>query len=315
MRRCAAGRTTSGTRSPGDASRFCGTSRGDGSSPGNVSNTAGAGPRSPGGCGVPMGRGDPWRPRTWCSSIPPVFVSSGTGIEARASPTPTRSPPERRHPRGEPVAVRAARRVRRAARGNGTTAMPSPRPGPTQHVALRERRRGRVAQGRDEQGAPGRPAGPGRAPGRPGRLPARDAPVRRENRAETTTLIPVLTQFQARHGITDMVVVADAGMLSAANLNALEDAGFSFIVGSRLTKAPYDLAAHFERKGTFFTDGQILESVRVMGTGKAARSRRIVYQWSFKRNKRDDRTINLMIAKAEKIASGAAPLKKARFLT
>ena len=134
------------------------------------------------------------------------------------------------------------------------------------------------------------------------------------NRAETTTLIPVLTQFQARHGITDMVVVADAGMLSAANLNALEDAGFSFIVGSRLTKAPYDLAAHFERKGTFFTDGQILESVRVMGTGKTARSRRIVYQWSFKRNKRDDRTINLMIAKAEKIASGAAPLKKARFL-
>jgi transposase len=39
-----------------------------------------------------------------------------------------------------------------------------------------------------------------------------------------------------------------------------------------------------------------------------------VYQWSFKRNKRDDRTINLMIAKAEKIATGQAPLKKARFL-
>jgi hypothetical protein len=39
-----------------------------------------------------------------------------------------------------------------------------------------------------------------------------------------------------------------------------------------------------------------------------------VYQWSFKRSKRDDRTINLMIAKAEKIASGAAPLRKARFL-
>ena len=63
------------------------------------------------------------------------------------------------------------------------------------------------------------------------------------NKAETRTLIPVLEAFQARHGVTDMVVVADAGMLSAANLNALEDAGFSFIVGSRLTKAPYDLAA------------------------------------------------------------------------
>ncbi|GAA1626528.1 IS1634-like element ISMsm6 family transposase [Georgenia ruanii] len=134
------------------------------------------------------------------------------------------------------------------------------------------------------------------------------------NKAETTTLIPVLTEFQRRHGVTDLVVVADAGMLSAANLNALEDAGFSFIVGSRLTKAPYDLADHFQRKGNYFEDGQILESTRVMGTGKAARERRIVYQWSFKRNKRDDRNINLMIAKAEKIAAGTIPLKKARFL-
>lgn len=134
------------------------------------------------------------------------------------------------------------------------------------------------------------------------------------NTAETTTLVPVLQAFQQRHGVADMVVVADAGMLSAANLNALEDAGFSFIVGSRLTKAPYDLADHFQRKGNYFEDGQILESTRVMGTGKAARRRRVVYQWSFKRNKRDDRNINLMIEKAEKIAAGKAPLKKARFL-
>lgn len=134
------------------------------------------------------------------------------------------------------------------------------------------------------------------------------------NKGETKTLIPVLTQFQQRHGVTDMVVVADAGMLSAGNLNALEDAGFKFIVGSRLTKAPYDLADHFERHGNYVTDGQILESTRVMGTGKNARDRRIVYQWSFKRQKRDDRTINAQIAKAEKIATGGAPLKKTRFL-
>lgn len=134
------------------------------------------------------------------------------------------------------------------------------------------------------------------------------------NKAETTTLIPVLEQFQQRHGVTDMVVVADAGMLSASNLNALEDAGFSFIVGSRLAKAPYDLADHFERHGNYFTDGQILESTRTMGTGKAARMRRIVYQWSFKRNKRDDKNINAMVTRAEKIAAGKAPMKKARFL-
>jgi transposase len=134
------------------------------------------------------------------------------------------------------------------------------------------------------------------------------------NTAETTTLLPVLKKFQERHGVTGMVVVADAGMLSASNLNAIEDAGFSFIVGSRITKAPYDLAEHFERKGDYFTDGQILESSRVMGTGKHKRTRRVVYQWSFKRSKRDEKAINAQIARAEKIAEGKAPLARTRFL-
>ena len=134
------------------------------------------------------------------------------------------------------------------------------------------------------------------------------------NKAETTTLIPVLRAFAGRHGVSDMVVVADAGMLSAANLNALEDAGFGFIVGSRLVKAPYDLADHFDRHGNYFTDAQILESAREMGTGKNTRPRRVIYQWKFKRQKHDDRTINLMIAKAEKIAAGTTALRKARFL-
>ncbi|QGF22344.1 IS1634 family transposase [Raineyella fluvialis] len=109
---------------------------------------------------------------------------------------------------------------------------------------------------------------------------------------ETKTLIPVLHAFRDRHGLAEVVVVADAGMLSAGNLNALEDAGYSFIVGSRLTKAPYDLADHFERHGDWFADGQILESSRVMGTGSAGRARRIVYQYSFKRRKRDDKAID-----------------------
>jgi transposase len=134
------------------------------------------------------------------------------------------------------------------------------------------------------------------------------------NKAETTTLIPVLSAFQARHGVTDLVVVADAWMLSAANLNALEDAGFGFIVGSRITKAPYDLAEHFERHGNYFTDGQVLESARVMGTGKGARDRRVVYQWKFKREQHDNKAINAMVAKAEKAADGTRPMRRDRFV-
>lgn len=134
------------------------------------------------------------------------------------------------------------------------------------------------------------------------------------NKAETTTIIPVLEAFQERHGLTDLVVVADAGMLSANNLNAIEDAGFRFIVGSRLTKAPYDLQEHFDTKGNRFTNGQVLESTRVMGTGRNGRERRVVYQWSAKRFARDNRNINLMERKALAVAEGKSPLKKVRFL-
>ncbi|MGP5411938.1 IS1634 family transposase, partial [Glutamicibacter ardleyensis] len=130
------------------------------------------------------------------------------------------------------------------------------------------------------------------------------------NKAETTTIVPVVQAFQQRHGITDMVVVADAGMLSAANLTALEDAGFKFIVGSRMAKAPYDLQEHFDTKGNRFANGQILESKRVMGTRAKGRERRVIYQWSAKRFVRDNRNINLMERRAMDIAEGTSQMRK-----
>ncbi len=83
------------------------------------------------------------------------------------------------------------------------------------------------------------------------------------NTAETTTLVPIIAQFQKRHGLaaTRMVVAADAGMLSASNLTELDAAGLSFIVGSRTVKAPADLASHFHWNGEVFTDGQIIDTV------------------------------------------------------
>lgn len=51
-----------------------------------------------------------------------------------------------------------------------------------------------------------------------------------------------------------------------------------------------------------------------MGTGKHARTRRIVYRYSFKRYQRDNRSINAMVDRAEKVAAGSRPLKKDRFV-
>ncbi len=81
------------------------------------------------------------------------------------------------------------------------------------------------------------------------------------NKAETTTILPIITAFQARHGLADMVVVADAGMLSAGNLRKLDEASMRFIVGSRVTKAPVDLASHFHWHGDAFTDGQLIDTI------------------------------------------------------
>lgn len=145
---------------------------------------------------------------------------------------------------------------------------------------------------------------------RPAHQPVLDA-THRGNKAETTTLIPVPTAFGERHQITDLVVVADAGMLSAANLNALEDAGFSFIVGSRITKAPYDLADHFARHGNYFTDGPG-PGIRP-GHGHRQGVPTPAGGLPVEVHARDT-AIDAMIDRAEKITAGRAPLKKARLL-
>ena len=134
------------------------------------------------------------------------------------------------------------------------------------------------------------------------------------NTGETLTLLPVLRAFQDRHQVDDVVVVADAGMLSASNLNQIEDAGFSFIVGSRISKAPYDLAEHFDAHGGVLHDGETMESKRIMGVRENARQRRVVYHYSAKRDRRDNHTLDKQVERAQKIADGTKPLKKDRFV-
>jgi transposase len=83
------------------------------------------------------------------------------------------------------------------------------------------------------------------------------------NTAEATAIVPIITAFADRHKLahTPMVAAADAGMLSAANLSALDEARLGFIVGPRTVKAPIDVASHFHWNGDVFTDGQIIDTV------------------------------------------------------
>ena len=153
------------------------------------------------------------------------------------------------------------------------------------------------------------------------------------NTAETTTIVPIVTSFLERHCLqgTPMVVAADAGMLSGANLKALDELDLSFIVGSRATKAPGDLESHFHWNGDVFTDGQIIDTVtprhgntRVNDTALRAEpvwgpeqhlgAWRAIWAYSAKRARRDQKTLAAQEARARAIVAGDKKAKSARFV-
>ncbi len=95
------------------------------------------------------------------------------------------------------------------------------------------------------------------------------------NKAETATvvlIVLIVAQLADRHNLADIAIVADAGMLSATNLTALDQAGLRFIVGSRVTKAPADLESHLRWHGDAFTDGQLIDTITPRTATHAARA-------------------------------------------
>lgn len=75
------------------------------------------------------------------------------------------------------------------------------------------------------------------------------------NTAETATILPVVEVFKKQHNLQSITIVADAAMLSRKNLEALTKAGYTYIVGSRWHKIPYDIAEY--RKRRKLVDNQI----------------------------------------------------------
>lgn len=136
------------------------------------------------------------------------------------------------------------------------------------------------------------------------------------NRAETRTMIPVIRSFVEAHGIVDVTVVADAGMLSEANLKQVEDAGWTFIVGGKLPDIPYAISQwRNANPGAEPVDGMVLSQPVVMGTKADTRRRTAYYQYRQDRAKRTLHGIDTQVAKAEKAVAGQVPVKRNRFIT
>jgi hypothetical protein len=119
----------------------------------------------------------------------------------------------------------------------------------------------------------------------------------------------------AAYGLPEVTVVADAGLLSEANLAAIEDAGLRFIVGARIPDVPYQVKkwrqAHPDEP---IEDGHVFTQPTVMGTKPDQRKRTIFYQYRTDRAKRTMKGIDQQIAKAEKAVKGQAAIKRNRFV-
>jgi Transposase DDE domain len=135
------------------------------------------------------------------------------------------------------------------------------------------------------------------------------------NKAETKTILPVLEAFMAAHRLPEVTVVADAGMLSEANLAAIEDAGLRFIVGARIPEVPYQVTEWRRRHPDEpISDGQVFTQPSIMGGKADPRRRMIFYQYRADRARRTLKGIDQQIVKAEKAVAGQTPIKRNRFV-
>lgn len=151
------------------------------------------------------------------------------------------------------------------------------------------------------------------------------------NKAEKNTIIDLVAAFSAEHDLDSFIVVAHAGMLSRANMQALDEAGMKFIVGARQSRAPLDLEHHYHWYADAYRDGQIIATT----TPKHASTQlkdltkrhkpaweesmtsawKAIWHYSAARYARDMRALNAQRDKAIAIVEGDRPARTSRFVS
>lgn len=138
------------------------------------------------------------------------------------------------------------------------------------------------------------------------------------NKAETATMVPVINAFKAAHRLTDVTVVADAGMISEANQVALHAAGLSYILGARIPFLP-DVVREWRDKhpDEQIPDGLVLTQPWPSTSAEKTRGipdRVIHYQYRHDRARKTLRGIDEQVAKAQRAVDGHAPVKRNRYI-
>jgi transposase len=81
---------------------------------------------------------------------------------------------------------------------------------------------------------------------------------------EGHTMMPVLNLFRRKYKLSQLAVVADAGLLSASNIDALRLNGYQYIIGARLKNEPADIKTAI--LDLALKDGQSAELLRNDGS-------------------------------------------------
>jgi hypothetical protein len=107
------------------------------------------------------------------------------------------------------------------------------------------------------------------------------------NLAETKTILSAIRAFMTTHHLSDVTIVADAGMISEANQKDIEEAGLSFILGARIPLLPYAVKQwKTQNAGQDLPDGHIFTQPRPGGPTGKLRDQVIYYQYKADRARR-----------------------------
>jgi Transposase DDE domain len=138
------------------------------------------------------------------------------------------------------------------------------------------------------------------------------------NKAETATMLPVINAFKTAHQLSDVTVVADAGMISETNQVALQAAKLSYILGARIPFLP-DVVREWRdtHPDEAVPDQLVLTQPWPATSSEKARGipdRVIYYQFRHDRARRTLRGIDEQIAKAQRAVDGYVPIKRNRYI-
>jgi len=123
------------------------------------------------------------------------------------------------------------------------------------------------------------------------------------NTFEGKTIIPVITTIKEKYQIKKFTVVADAGMLSKDNLSELEKHGIDYVVGARIGNTKLDEVKDIA--------GQLNQIDK-----KIIKKNNIIYEYSIKRAKKDQRDNDKQIEKAEYyLKNPSKVMKRSKFLS